>query len=96
VIGLKHLLTVLAVVVWIGMVAVLVHRQVPQHTTPLAALGELPEGAKTEQDEWFGVFQSDRKIGYAHRVVARTKTGWAFRCRPRPTPSTVSSPSASA
>jgi hypothetical protein len=79
VIGLKHLLTILAVVVWLGMVAALVHRQVPQQTTPLAALGELPEGAKTEQDEWFGVFQSGQKIGYAHRVVARTKTGWAFQ-----------------
>lgn len=77
--GLKHLLTVLAVVVWIGMVAALVHKQAPQHTTPIAALGELPAGATPEQDEWFGVFQSGSKIGYAHRVVARTKTGWAFQ-----------------
>lgn len=77
--GVKHLLTVLAVVVWLGMVAALAHKQTPQQTTPLAALGELPAGARTEQDEWFGVFQSDRKIGYAHRIVARTRTGWAFQ-----------------
>jgi hypothetical protein len=77
--GLKHLLTVLAVVVWLGMVAALVHKQAPQQSTPIAALGALPEGAAPEQDEWFGVFQSDRKIGYAHRVVARTKQGWAFQ-----------------
>ncbi|MFN8600710.1 MAG: transglutaminase-like domain-containing protein [Candidatus Binatia bacterium] len=76
---MKHLLTVLAVVVWVGMVAALVHKQAPQQTTPIAALAELPAGAKPEQDEWFGVFQSDRKIGYAHRVVARTKSGWAFQ-----------------
>ena len=77
--GVKHLLTVVAVVVWVGMVAALVHKQAPQQTTPIAALAELPAGAKPEQDEWFGVFQSDRKIGYAHRVVARTKSGWAFQ-----------------
>lgn len=76
--GLKHLLTVLAVVVWFGMVAALVHKQVPQQTTPLATLGELPPGATPERDEWFGVFQSGQKIGYAHRVVARTASGYAF------------------
>lgn len=76
--GLKHLLTVVAVVVWIGMMAALVHKQVPQQTTPLSTLGELPPGATPERDEWFGVFQSGQKIGYAHRVVARTPKGYAF------------------
>jgi hypothetical protein len=76
--SLKYLVTVLAVVVWIGMVAALVHKQVPQQSTPLSALAALPPGATTERDEWFGVFQSGQKIGYAHRVVARTASGYAF------------------
>lgn len=75
---MKHLLTVLVVVLWIGMVAVLVQKQVPQHSTPLTELAELPPGASREREEWFGVFQSGQKIGYSHRVVARTEGGYSF------------------
>lgn len=75
---MKHLLTILAVVVWLGMVAALVHKQAPQQTTPLATLAELPAGATPEREEWFSVLQSGQKIGYSHRVVARTANGFAF------------------
>ena len=75
---MKHLLTALVVVVWIGMVAALIHKQAPQQATPLAQLADLPAGASPEREEWFGVFESGQKIGYSHRIVARTAGGYAF------------------
>jgi hypothetical protein len=71
-------LTIVVVVVWIGMVAALVHRQTPQQTTPLAQLPDLPSGATPERDEWFGIFEGGQKIGYSHRIVAKTPGGYAF------------------
>ncbi|MEW6271269.1 MAG: transglutaminase-like domain-containing protein [Thermodesulfobacteriota bacterium] len=75
---MKHLVTVTVVVAWIGMAAWLVHKQAPQQTAAMAPLAELPEGASPEREEWFGVFQSGQKIGYSHRIVARTEGGYAF------------------
>jgi hypothetical protein len=74
----KHLLTATVVALWIGMVVLLVHKQAPQQTTPAAPLAQLPEGASPEREEWFGVFQGGQKIGYSHRIVARTARGYAF------------------
>ncbi len=75
---MKHLLTVTVVVFWIGMVALLVHKQMPEQSAPAADLAALPPGATPEREEWFGVLQGGQKIGYSHRVVARTPSGYAF------------------
>lgn len=76
---MKHLLTATVVVFWLGMVALLIHKQAPQQAAPAADLPPLPADASHEREEWFGVFQGGAKIGYSHRIVARTDGGYAFR-----------------
>jgi hypothetical protein len=79
-------LTVAAVLVWLGMMAVLIHRQMPGRTTPLGepeaggAAGELAStAAPALHDEWFGVYQKGRKIGHAHRTKEPRGDGWVLR-----------------
>ena len=73
---MKHSLTIAAVVCWLGMVALLVHKQTPPPALDLEALPAAEEGAR---DEWFGVYQGDRKIGHTHRVFTGTDAGWTVR-----------------
>jgi hypothetical protein len=56
---------VLVVVVWIGMVAALVHKQAPQQSTPLTQLADLP-AVSPEREEWF------RSSRAARRSATRT------------------------
>ena len=72
---MKHAVTAAVVATWLGMVAVLVHKQMPAPATDVASLPPLPEGASSAQEEWFGVYQGDHKIGHSHRVVSRTASG---------------------
>lgn len=75
---MKHALTIGVVLIWLGMMAALVHKRTPGDATPLddASLDAPRESAR---DEWFGVYQQNRKIGHAHRTQERTDTGWVFR-----------------
>src|SRR5581483_9601255 len=59
------------------MVAVLVHKQTPP---PAKDLDALPASAiERPHEDWFGLYQNDRKIGHAHRVLTRTDSGWMIR-----------------
>jgi hypothetical protein len=69
----RHRLTLVAVAVWLVLMALQARRQQPTTATGLDAL---PPGAAAEQDEWFGVYQRGRKIGHTHRTVTRTRDGW--------------------
>jgi hypothetical protein len=71
----KHAVTAAVVATWLGMVALLVHRQMPAPATDLASLPPAPEGVAPSREEWFGVYQGEHKIGHAHRTVSRTASG---------------------
>ena len=72
---MRRVLTLAIVASWVMMVALLIHRQA---APPAASLAELPDAATAERDEWFGVYRDGQKLGHAHRVTARTATGYAF------------------
>ncbi len=73
----RHGLTIAAVAVWLGMMALQARRQMPGPTLALEDLPALPAAA-VEDDEWFGVYQAGRKIGHTHRTAARTPEGWRY------------------
>lgn len=70
---MRRLVSAAIVVSWIALTLLLVRKQVPP---PAAALAPVAADAATERDEWFGVYQQGRKIGHAHRVLARTHDGY--------------------
>lgn len=72
---------VAVVAVWIGLLVALVQRQHPPTDAPLIAVEEsgLADPGRVERDEWFGIYQGDRKIGWAHRTTTRGPEGLAFR-----------------
>lgn len=71
----RHGLTIAAVAVWLGMMALQARRQA---LPPATALDDLPATATetAQADEWFGVYQGGRKIGHTHRTLTRTPDGW--------------------
>lgn len=73
--------TVAVVVIWIGLVAALVRREQPPADAPLIAVEptDLAEPGRVARDEWFGIYQGDRKIGWAHRTSTRGERGLVFR-----------------
>jgi len=60
---------------WLGLLAVLVRKQIPPEPLPATPL---PDTGIAARDEWFGVYKDGHKIGHAHRVVAETTRGWVF------------------
>jgi hypothetical protein len=77
----KHPLSIAIVVVWIGMAILLVRKQTPAPAIDVASLPPLDApgasgGGEHDTDEWFGVYQGERKIGHAHRVATRSGSGW--------------------
>jgi hypothetical protein len=77
----KHVLTITVLVAWLGMMALLVQKQTPSPSSDLAMLppiASVGEGDGARREEWFGVYQGDRKIGRTRRVTTRTPSGWRF------------------
>jgi hypothetical protein len=73
----RHRLTIAAVAVWLGMMALQARRQMPAPAIAPEELSSLP--VAMEQDEqWFGVYQAGRKIGHTHRTTMRTPEGWRY------------------
>lgn len=78
---MKHVLTITVLVAWLGMMALLVQKQTPSPASDLADLPPLAsvgEGDGARREEWFGVYQSDRKVGRTRRVTTKTASGWRF------------------
>jgi hypothetical protein len=71
----RHLPSIVVVAVWLGMMGLLVHRQAVRRGTDVASLPAPGEATAAPADEWFGVYQGERKIGYSHRVEWRTEGG---------------------
>ncbi len=55
---------------WLVMLGLLIERTYLRPTAVIALDVVTEEGVRTG-DEWFGIYQQGRKIGYAHTVVAR-------------------------
>ena len=72
---MKHAVTVAVVATWLGMVAALVHKQMPAPSIGVGSLPPAPAGAAEPREEWFGVYQGEHKIGHSHRTVSRTASG---------------------
>ena len=75
---MRHLVSILVVLVWLGLMGALVRKERAadgQDASVLGASAE-PAAALSETTEWFGVYQRDRKIGHARRVEKRTTDGW--------------------
>jgi hypothetical protein len=75
----KHPITLLVFAWWLTMFALLVRKQVAPPTTDLAALAPPGEDVPLSREEWFGVYQGEQKIGWAHRAVAPTPGGYRLR-----------------
>lgn len=75
---MKHTLTFAVVVTWLGMVALLVHKQTPPPALDAAGLPAAAEAGVEPREEWFAVYQGERKIGHGHRVTTRTASGYRF------------------
>lgn len=79
---MKHVLTITVVVAWLGMMALLVQKQTPSPSSDLASLPPIAapaDGDGAAREEWFGVYQADKKIGHTRRVTTRTASGWRFQ-----------------
>jgi hypothetical protein len=74
----KHPLTLAVTLWWLGMVALLVHRQTPPPAVDLATLPPLDAGSTTRREEWFGLYQGEHKIGHTRRRTRRTPSGHRF------------------
>src|SRR4029453_4174465 len=83
----RHGLTIAAVAVWLGMMALQARRQMPAPPigvadlpSPAPAIGPddlpSPPAAAAADEQWFGVYQAGRKIGHTHRTTTRTPEGW--------------------
>ncbi|MBM4268633.1 MAG: transglutaminase domain-containing protein [Deltaproteobacteria bacterium] len=73
------MLVTVVVVVWLGLLAALVQKQAtPPEAPPLPAAADLPP-ERLATDEWFGIYQGDRKIGWAHRSITKVSDGLAVR-----------------
>src|SRR5213594_4218026 len=77
--AVKHPLTVAVFACWLTMLALLVRKQASPPTTDLAMLPASAAEEARARDEWFGIYQGDRKIGYARRSVAATAGGYQVR-----------------
>lgn len=75
---MKHPLTFAVVATWLGMMALLVHRQTPPPALDATSLPAAAEGDVEPREEWFGVYQGTHKIGHGHRVTTRTAQGYRF------------------
>ena len=79
--AVKHPLTIAVLVCWLTMLALLVRKQA---APPAADLATLPASAAEAasswpREEWFGIYQGERKLGYARRSVASTAGGYQVR-----------------
>src|SRR5438093_632519 len=58
------------------MLALLVRKHAAPTGTDVALL---PSAAASSRDEWFGIYQGERKVGYARRAVVATGEGYDVR-----------------
>jgi len=61
----KKVISTLILLFWFGMVVLLVERTYFRSTSVIALDAATEEGVRAA-DEWFGIYQQGRKIGYAH------------------------------
>lgn len=65
---MKHLIKLTILSFWLVMLGLLAHRSYLRPTALIAAGVITDEGVKTG-DEWSGIYQQGRKIGYAHTAI---------------------------
>jgi len=70
----KKLINTVILVFWLVMLGILIERTYLRPATVIALDVITDEGVRTG-DEWFGIYQQDRKIGYANtRIVSEAET----------------------
>jgi transglutaminase-like putative cysteine protease len=77
---MRHLGTILVVLLWLGLMGVLVQRERAAGGLDASTLSVPPVDptAATDSVDWFGVYQQEKKIGHARRVERRTASGWTI------------------
>ena len=96
----RHALTVAAVLVWAVLMAVQVRRHVAPAGLDPSTLPAVAGERTAAGEEWFGVYQGERKIGWGRRRTRPTSDGGlrvrvdrpACRFRCSPSPATTSAP----
>ena len=73
---MKRPLTLAVFVWWLVMLGLLVRKHAAPTGTDVALL---PSAAASSRDEWFGIYQGERKVGYARRAVVATGDGYDVR-----------------
>jgi hypothetical protein len=68
--SMKRLIKITILAFWLVMLGLLIERTYIRPTAVIALDVITEEGVRTG-DEWFGIYQQARKIGYAHTSVAR-------------------------
>lgn len=62
-------------IVWLFMLGLLLHRSYIRPASVIALDAVTEEGVRTGE-EWFGIYQQDRKIGYAHTSILPEGAGY--------------------
>ncbi|MCC6766217.1 MAG: transglutaminase domain-containing protein [Deltaproteobacteria bacterium] len=72
---MRRVLALAVVASWVVLIATLVRKHAAPDPT---AVTPPPLTDLAARDEWFGLYKDGRKIGWAHRAVARRDTGYVF------------------
>jgi transglutaminase-like putative cysteine protease len=76
---MRHVGTIVIVLLWLGLMGMLVRREQAAGGLDAASLAPAAEPlAVADAVEWFGIYQRERKIGWARRVERRTADGWVL------------------
>jgi hypothetical protein len=78
---MRHVSTIAIVLAWLALMGTLVQRERAaggEDASALPSVAVLDPSAPDTVEDWFGVYQNDRKIGHARRVERRTATGWVL------------------
>ena len=78
---MKRFVSLGIVIFWLVMVVLLVRRTLPEHKPAPASLpiSSLPH----TQEDWMGIYHQNTKIGYVHRQVIPTESGYRWEERSR-------------
>jgi transglutaminase-like putative cysteine protease len=76
----RHAPTIAIIAVWLALMGTLVRREHAARGQDASVLPAIADRGTIERDavDWYGVYQNDRKIGWARRVEQRSATGWVM------------------
>ena len=78
---MKRIVNISIVLFWLVMVGLLVQRTFTSHSTSQTTIALLPETVEPilkSQEKWMGIYHHDQKVGYLHRQLIPTASGYQW------------------